>query len=91
MTPAQAKERTATMSLNLHNLVDKAYKAHLSPDPHVIARHVLMRIKPVDRDEALLVALATYVEARGEELQGLPLLQTPTVARGADVRAGKAR
>jgi hypothetical protein len=91
MTPSQAKERTATMSLNLHRLVDKAYQAELSPDPHVIARHVLMRIKPEDRDEALLVALATYAEARGEELQGLPLLQTPTVARGADVRGGKAR
>ena len=79
------------MSVNLHNLVDKAYKAHFSPDPHVIARHVLIRIKPEDRDEALLVALATYVEARGDELQGFPGLRAPTVARGDDVRAGKAR
>jgi len=65
------------MTFDLQRLVDKALDRGDDADPHLIARAVLLRITPDQREEALLVALATYVEARIYE-RGDDSLPSPT-------------
>ena len=72
--------------LNLQNIVDKALASSPHPDPHVVARSVLMRIPVESRSDAMLIALAAYVEARVLEAQNDPQ-PTVTCATVADVRS----
>ncbi len=73
------------MTLDLQWVVDRALDSSDAADPHVVARNVLMRIRPEDRDDALLLALAAYVEARVYERQDDPM-PTRTVPRADSLR-----
>ena len=66
--------------------VDEELATGRAPDPHGVARNALPRIAPEHRDEALLVALATYCEARIGETQGGPIPAT-TYPNAASVRS----
>jgi len=65
------------VTFNLQAIVDRTLDTGRDADPHVIARGVLPRIDLDHREEALLVALATYVEARIYE-RGDDALPSPT-------------
>ncbi len=73
------------MTLDLQRVVDRALDRTEEADPHTVARNVLMRIKPEDREDALLLAMAAYVEARVYERQN-ESLPTTTVARADQLR-----
>jgi hypothetical protein len=73
------------MRFDLQRIVDKALDGSREPHPHQVARQTLLRIAPEYREEALLVALATYVEARIYERQDDPM-PSSTVARADSLR-----
>ncbi len=73
------------MTLDLQRVVDPALDLTEKADPHILSRDVLMRIRPEDREDALLLALAAYVEARVYERQNDPF-PTTTVARADQLR-----
>ncbi len=66
------------MPFDLQALVDRTLDRSLEADPHQLARNILMRIAPADREEALLLALAAYTEARIYERQGIGWTTTPS-------------
>ena len=72
--------------LNLHTVVDRALDASPAPDPHAVARAALMRIPVGSREDALLLALAAYVEARIYERQEDPM-PTRTVSTVGELRS----
>jgi len=75
-----------TQGLNLRDLVDTALARSTHPDPHAVARTALMRIPVGSRDDALLIALAVYVEVRIREADD-DLGPTSSIASVDEVRA----
>ncbi len=76
------------MTFDLHRITDTELDSSDVADPHELSRRVSLSIPLEYRDEALLVALAAYTEARIHERQhdGMP---TPTAPNAASLRTRK--
>lgn len=60
-------------AFDLRGAVDRELSRAANPAPVDVARTALMRIPAEHREQALLQALATYVEARIHEVQDDPM------------------
>jgi len=58
-----------TADQKLREVVDQALAKSKDPDPHVVARKLLLRLTPAQRDEALQRAVLLMVQERVRELR----------------------